>query len=168
ADLVAAAGLPGPDPAAAPPAEPPSAGALAARLAAHPWIAHARATRVAPDAVAVRVVERVPAAVWERPDGGPLLVDAAGTPFAPAGGGEALPRLRLAGGPEPPPRVPHPQLAEGVRIARAVEAARFPRPVVELDGPDPHAVPALWLPGLAARVVLGAGPLEPRLVQLAR
>src|SRR5690606_23493513 len=94
ADLVAAAGLPGPDPAAAPPAEPPSAGALAARLAAPPWIAHARATRVAPDAVAVRVVGRVRAAVWERPDGGPLLVDAAGTPFAPAGGGEALPRLR--------------------------------------------------------------------------
>jgi hypothetical protein len=158
---------------------------LGARLARHPWIAGVRAARVSPDTVVVRIVERVPAAIWVRgtgPDGEDeaLLVDAEGTAFAAAGGFD-LPRLHLdapdavpcpaAGGCAPDPR-----LAAGVALARAVERAGFARPEIELPSPapgapeglPPSALPVLRLAGVAPRVLLGDGDLEAQLERLTR
>jgi hypothetical protein len=149
--------------------------AVASGLLFHPWIARARVARVSPDTVVVRIAERVPAAVWVRGGAAPLLVDTAGTPFAPASGVEALPRLRLNSAAPPclaaaaaTPCVPDPRLVAGLELARAVEEGGFPTPEVELEGPDPHAVPALRLPGVAPRVLIGAGDVAGKLERLAR
>jgi cell division protein FtsQ len=162
---------------------------LIARLSRHPWIAAARAARVSPDTVVVRIVERVPAAIWVRgralppgaagvesaPSGaedGVYLVDAQGTPFAAAGGAD-LPRLLLtAPDAQPCPAAggcaPDARLAAGVALARAIERAGFARPEIELDGPDPKAVPVLRLAGVAPRVLLGEGDLDAKLERLTR
>jgi cell division protein FtsQ len=168
-----------------------AADALAARLLRHPWIAAARAARVSPDTVVVRIVERVPAAIWVRgpapdPAGGSdeqaesWLVDAEGRPFA-AAGGDDLPRLRLDAIDIEPCREagscpPDPRLAAGVALARAVERAGFARPEIELDGSGPadpagrgpRMPPVLRLAGVAPRVLLGDGALEPQLERLTR
>lgn len=154
---------------------------LSARLARHPWIAGVRAARVSPDTLVVRIVERVPAAIWVRPAGAPaaadavppeeaFLVDAAGTPFA-AAGDDDLPRLHLAA-PDVRPCSeeegcePDPRLAAGVALARAVERAGFARPEIELSGPDPRALPVLRLAGVTPRVLLGDGDLAAQLARL--
>lgn len=155
---------------------------LVARLARHPWIAGARAARLSPDTLVVRVVERVPAAIWVGSEGA-WLVDAAGTPFAPTGPGAGpagppdpdLPRLRLAALAAGPcaagaetPCTPDARLAAGVGLARAVERAGFVQPEIELDGPDPRALPVLHLAGVAPRVLLGGGDLATQLERLTR
>jgi hypothetical protein len=56
--------------------------AVAARLAAHPWIASARVRRELPSTLVINVVERRAAAVVLM--GGPYLVDEAGHAFKPA------------------------------------------------------------------------------------
>jgi len=167
---------------------------LTARLARHPWIGGVRAARVSPDTLVVRIVERVPAAIWVRaaapsgsapPSGAAgadeaFLVDAAGTAFAAAGDAD-LPRLRLSAPDAAPCRAdggcaPDPRLAAGVELARAVERAGFARPEIDLDGPAPedpaghgrHALPVLRLAGVAPRVLLGDGDLETQLERLAR
>lgn len=142
------------------------------RLSRHPWVAEARAIRVAPDTIVVRIVERVPAAIWVRGSGEAFLIDAQGTPFA-AAAGEPLPRLDLAGSDVPvcqPIRAcaSDPRLAAGVTLARTVESAGFAQPRIELDGPDPHALPVLHLAGVAPRVLLGDRPRETQLAHLAR
>ncbi len=142
------------------------------RLSRHPWIVEARAVRVAPDTIAVRIVERVPAAIWVRGSGEAFLIDAQGTPFA-AAAAEKLPRLELAGTHVPvcqPIRAcaSDPRLAAGVALARTVESAGFAQPRIELDGPDPHALPVLHLTGVAPRVLLGNRELELQLTHLAR
>lgn len=146
---------------------------LRARLARHPWIAGVRAARVSPDTMVVRVVERVPAAIWVRA-GDAWLVDAEGMAFAPTGDAD-LPRLRLVALDAAPcmpagetPCAPDPRLAAGVGLARAVERAGFARPEIELDGPDPRAVPVLRLAGVAPRVLLGGDDLEAQLERLTR
>jgi len=181
AELVRSAGLA--------PGEAIDADALVARLERHPWVAAARAARVSPDTLVVRVVERVPAAIWIRPapaagegDGAreeAFLVDAQGTPFA-AAGGDDLPRLRLAAHDVEPCRAaggcaPDPRLAAGVALARAVERAGFARPEIELDpaagdaaGAAARALPVLRLAGVAPRVLLGDGDLETQLERLTR
>jgi len=170
AEVARAAGL-----AAAPPPGAIAPEELIARLLRHPWIAAARAARVSPDTVVVRIVERVPAAIWIRGANEAFLVDAEGTPFA-AAGGDDLPRLRLAA-PDAMPCpaeagpagcAPDARLAAGVELARAVERAGFARPEIELDGPDLRAVPVLRLAGVAPRVLLGAGDLERQLERLTR
>jgi cell division protein FtsQ len=144
-----------------------SPAAVAEQLTRHPWIASARAARVAPATVVARVVEREPVAVLEPGGEGALLVDADGTPFAPAPHDVAgLPRLLLR---EPPaPGRPDPRLAAGIALAREAQAAGWPRLTLELDGPDPQAVPALRIAGLAPRVVLGPGDARAKLGRLAR
>jgi hypothetical protein len=146
---------------------------LSARLARHPWIAGARAARVSPDTMVVRVVERVPAAIWVRAEDA-WLVDAEGTAFARTGDAD-LPRLRLGALDAEPcaaaagtPCAPDARLAAGVGLARAVERAGFARPEIELDGPDPRAVPVLRLAGVAPRVLLGGDDLEAQLERLTR
>ncbi|MEB2325088.1 MAG: FtsQ-type POTRA domain-containing protein [Sorangiineae bacterium] len=152
---------------------------LVARLARHPWIAGARAARVSPDTMVVRVVERVPAAIWLGAEGA-RLVDAAGIAFAPAEPGAGalatdLPRLRLAAldagscaAAAAAPCPADPQLAAGVELARAVERAGFAQPELELDGPDPRSLPVLRLAGVAPRVLLGGDDLGTQLERLTR
>lgn len=158
---------------------------LGGRLARHPWIAGVRTARVSPDTVVVRIVERVPAAIWVRgagPEGADdaLLVDADGIAFAAAGGFD-LPRLRLepsAVGSCPPVGgcAPDARLAAGVELARAIERAGFARPEIELpsraaDAPaglSPHTLPVLRLAGVTPRVLLGQGDLEAQLERLTR
>jgi hypothetical protein len=181
AEVARAAGL-----ADGPAAAPLRLEELTARLARHPWIAAARAARVAPDTVVVRIVERVPAAAWvpgdAAGDGPGVLVDATGTPFATAERAD-LPRLRLTA---PDARAcgeggacaPDPRLAEGVALARAVERAGFARPEIDLDGgdaapaaasgPDRRPLPVLRLAGVAPLVRIGPGALEPQLERLTR
>jgi hypothetical protein len=168
-------------------AEAIAAEELVARLARHPWVAAARAARVSPDTVVVRIVERVPAAIWIRPAAPSeeaalpdeaFLVDAEGTPFA-AAGGDDLPRLRLAAWDTHPclegDCAPDPRLAAGVALVRAVERAGFARPEIELDarldasgGTAAPALPVLRLAGVTPRVLLGDGDLELQLERLTR
>lgn len=145
---------------------------LIGRISRHPWIAEARAVRVTPDTVVVRIVERVPAAIWVRGSGEAFLIDSQGTPFA-AAAAESLPRLYLQGSDAPvcqPIRAcaPDPRLAAGVKLARTVESAGFAQPRIHLDGPDPRALPVLQLPGVAPQVLLGDRELETQLAHLAR
>jgi hypothetical protein len=140
---------------------------VAARLVEHPWITSARAARVAPDTVVARVVEREPAAVLVPAGSTPWLVDATGTPFAPAHPEQSdLPRLLVASAGEPDR--PDAALAAAVALAREIEAAGWPRCTLELDGPDPDALPALRVPGLVPRVVLGSGNPPDQLRRLGR
>jgi hypothetical protein len=150
---------------------------LITRVTRHPWVAEARAVRVTPGTVVVRIVERMPAAIWRNESGDALLVDAQGTPFAVANG-EALPHLVLrnpvargvAAYPCRPLRgcAPDPRLAAGVALARRIESSGFPEPQILLDASDPHAAPVLHLPGVAPRVLLGDGDPAPALANLAR
>ena len=141
--------------------------ALAQRLAAHPWIAEAHAARVSPTTVVVRIVERHPAAVLLEPDAQPALVDESGVAFdAPADGFEALPRLALLRHASRDRIEPH--LLAGIALARAVSAAGFGRPEIEVEGADPQAAPALRLVGLVPRVVVGEGAPADKLARLRR
>jgi hypothetical protein len=152
--------------AAGPGAEHLAPSELAARIARHPWVASARAARVSPDTVVIRIVERVPAAVWLGADGEARLVDAGGTPFAPAGPAAAqLPRLRLAARIQP--GAADPRLAAGIGLVRALEAAGWAAPEIDLDGPDPNATPSLRLAGVGARILLGPGDVGGKLERLA-
>lgn len=139
---------------------------IAVRLEAHPWIAQVEAARIAPDSVVARVREYQPVAVAEALGETPLLVDAAGIPFADASGGEwnALPRLVVA----EPPALDRREalLAQGVALAHAVAEAGFGQIELALDGEDPNAVPALRVAGVPARIVLGAGDPGPKLALL--
>jgi hypothetical protein len=162
--LVARRGEPG--------SAPRTADDWAHRIGRHPWVSEVRTVRVAPDTVVVRIVERVPAAIWVRGPGESFLIDAAGTPFASAEA-EPLPRLYLdaANAPVCQPAqdcTPDARLVAGVALARAVEDAGFARPQIELDGPDPLALPILHLAGVAPRVLLGRRELETQLAHLAR
>lgn len=158
-ELVRAALPPGAD-------APTSPEEIAARLEAHPWIAHVAAARIAPDAVVLRIEEHAAVAVAEALGETPVLVTADGVPFADALGLEwtALPRLVVA---EPPARDRREALlAQGVALAKAVAEAGFGQVELALDGEDPNAVPALRVAGVPARIVLGAGDPGPKLALL--
>lgn len=141
---------------------------IAARLEAHPWIAHASAARIAPDVVVARIAEHEPAAVALVLGETPSLVNAEGVAFADGDAQEwrALPQLVVA---DPPPRDRRdPLLVQGVALARAAASAGFAGIEIALDGEDPNALPALRVAGVAARVVLGAGDPAPKLAHLAQ
>ena len=165
--------------AAVPPGVPFSAldlEAVGARVASHPWVLEARATALPPNQLLLEVAEREPRAIaWLGTPAQPWHVDESGTPFAGAvvGGFAApgdFPEIQGATGVEP--QRPHAELAQAVRILEALEARGLPAPAeVWLSGEDPRAVPSLLLTRLGGRrqrVVLGAGPLEPKLERLAR
>ena len=120
--------------------------AVAARVAAHPWIATARVTTLAPDVLLLQVREREPAALaWLGRPPAPWLVDRAGTPFAPARGDEGYPRL--VGVAEFTRDEPHPRLAQGVRLVEALVARNLPLPrEIRVGGDDPHVLPAFSMP----------------------
>jgi cell division protein FtsQ len=138
-----------------------------ARLRQHPWIEQAHVAPLPPGRLLVEVIERKPLAL--APSGKPpelWLVDAEGTPFAPAGesDGESLPTLHAS---DTTPGEPSDLLRQGIRMARSLEARGLPS-VREIwfEAGDEGVV--LRLRGVPARVVLGTGPFPPKLQRLAR
>ncbi|GAA5533192.1 FtsQ-type POTRA domain-containing protein [Deinococcus metallilatus] len=81
-------------------------------LASTPWIRSAVVTRRFPDAVDVRVVERVPFARWQRPDGSVVALAEDGTVLPGAGHLDALPLLS-GWGPD--------RLRDALFVARALQ-----------------------------------------------
>lgn len=142
--------------------------AVSERLASHAWIKAARVTTRLPRKLLVGVVEREAAAIVEL--GAPptaWLVDAEGTPFARASGLDRELHPTLLGVGDARPQHPHPLLAQGVRIARAVEERKLPEVrCVQLGEGDPHALPVLGLGSAGRRVILGGGELEAKLDRL--
>jgi hypothetical protein len=142
--------------------------AVSARLASHPWISEARVTTFLFRRLLVAIVEREATVVVEI--GAPptaWLVDGGGTPFAFATSVDREMHPTIAGVEDARPRHPHPLLAEGVAIARAVGRRELPeaRRIV-VGGGDPRALPELRLGPRERRVVLGAGDLEAKLDRL--
>ncbi|MGH0038136.1 MAG: cell division protein FtsQ/DivIB [Myxococcota bacterium] len=124
--------------------------AVAGRLAAHPWIAAARA-RVLPDGtVLIRVEERRPVAVATRSDGEALWLDPSGRAFAPAPPAERaearLPEISGARADELAGDADSPRLARGVALARLAAARGVPGPVhVALPGAPAADTRAGWV-----------------------
>jgi cell division protein FtsQ len=139
------------------------------RLASHPWISAARVTTFLPRKLLVAVVEREAAAIVEI--GTPAtawLVDASGTPFASATGIDREMHPTIVGVEDAQPQRPHPLLAQGVQIARAVGKRELPAARrVRLGGGDPQGLPELRLGPRERKVVLGGGDLELKLDRLA-
>jgi hypothetical protein len=146
------------------------AAAVSRRLSSHPWIAEARVTTWLPRKLLVAVVEREPEAIVEigAPPRG-WLVDASGTPFAPATGVHREMHPTLVGVEDAEPGRPHPLLAQGVHIADAVDRHELPSARrVRVGQGDSHALPELLLGPSERRVVLGGGELEAKLERLSR
>lgn len=143
--------------------------AVSARLASHPWIAEARVTPFFSGKLLVAVVEREAAAIVEI--GVPptaWLVDAGGTPFAFATGVDREMYPTILGVEDAQPQHPHPLLAQGVQIARAVGRRELPAARgVRVEGDDPQALPELRLGPRERKVVLGRGDLSAKLDRLA-
>jgi len=142
--------------------------AVRERLLAHPWVAGIRVATLMPDRVLLEVDERVPLAVAWLGEGA-RYVDRSGTAFAPAPLRTQAPRL--VGVDEVDPAVPHPTLAQGVRILEAIAVRGMPQPsAVQLGGDDSRELPALVLGagrGVDQRVLLGGGELDAKLARLA-
>jgi cell division septal protein FtsQ len=141
---------------------------LAARVAALPWIAGARAVRLPLGPVVVGVEERVAVALARSP-ASTAFVDATGTAFAPADADAdaALPRLVLAE--DFALGTPDARLIAGLELAYRLPelGLMLPAEVGLAAADDPEGF-SLRLPGLDARIVLGREALEERLADLAR
>jgi POTRA domain, FtsQ-type len=143
---------------------------VAARLAGHPWIASARAVELPAGRLLIDVVERIAVATVSGPEAGqPVVVDAAGTPFAPAGGiaTSELPHLVQSA----PIAIgePSPELATALELAGRLAVLGLPRPLeIGISAADDPTGFWLQLDGFAPRVVLGRDALEDRLGALAR
>lgn len=68
------------------------------RLLQYPWIEDARVSRRMPDTLAIQIVEREPAAIWQHDNGRLTLIDAKGAQIEPVSP-EAMPPLPLLIGP---------------------------------------------------------------------
>jgi cell division protein FtsQ len=138
-----------------------------ARLLSHPWIEQARVAPLPPGRLLVEVIERKPLAL--APAGEPSelwLVDAEGTPFAPAGESEAegLPTLHAA---DATAGEPSDLLRQGIRMTRGLEARGLPSVrAIWFEAEEEGVV--LQLRGVPGRVVLGTGPFPPKLERLTR
>ena len=163
-DLVSASGV-----AAGTSALALDATAVSQRLMSHPWITEARVTPFLPRKLLVSVVEREAAAIVEI--GAPStawLVDSGGTPFAFATGVDREMHPTIVGVEDAQPQRAHPLLAQGVKIARAIDGRELPAARrVRVGGADPHALPELRLGPRERKVVLGGGDLETKLDRLA-
>lgn len=101
------------------------------RVEALPWVWRATVTRLLPDTVEVRVIERTPIALWLR-DGSASLVDGEGRELArvPPSTQEKLPRISGAGAPEAAAKLfaalrEHPSLAARVRVSERIGKRRW-------------------------------------------
>jgi cell division protein FtsQ len=142
---------------------------LAARLAAHPWIARAEVTRLPPATVLIRIEERRPAATLQAGNGPLRWVDPDGVPFGSVADSDAetaLPRLVTTR--EVADERPDAALADAIALARALGEAGLPAREIAVDGGDPNARPAVQLRDAAPLVVLGSGDRAAKLGRLAR
>jgi hypothetical protein len=141
---------------------------ISERVTSHPWIAEARVTAFPPHKLLVAVVEREAAAIAEL--GAPplpWLVDAQGTPFAPASVLDREIHPIIFGVADAQPGHAHPLLAQGVDITRAVAARGLPvAQGVQVGDGDRNAIPELRLGPRERQVVLGGGDLEAKLDRL--
>ncbi len=126
------------------------------RVEALPWVWRATVTRVLPDTVEVRVIERTPIALWLR-EGSASLVDGEGRELArvPASTQEKLPRISGAGAPEAAARLfaalrQQPALAARVRVSERVGERRWS---LELDNGSRIHLPAEGESAALARLV---------------
>jgi cell division protein FtsQ len=119
-------------------------GAVAARVEALPWVAHATVARHWPDTLVVTVVERVPVAVVESPGHGSVLVDGSGHVLSAeslAPPGTVVVHAPVA--PSPPGSVLGPGAAPGLAVLAAVPPT-LERRVEEVDvGPGGEVTLAL-------------------------
>jgi hypothetical protein len=140
------------------------------RLAEHDWIAAARTLRLPTGTLVVSVAERRPAGrVMDAASDRIHLVDATGTPFALADGGqgEGLPLVRLAGAIVP--REANATVARALRLAESLSRFGLPDPrEIRISAEGDPAGFTLALSGVMPRVILGWEDLEPKLRELAR
>jgi hypothetical protein len=141
--------------------------AVAARLAAHPWVRSARVARLPSGRIVVSLEEREARAVLL---GQPArAVDADGTPFARVEA-DAFPELpRVASEATAADDAPNEALAAAVRLAERLAALGLPpAEQVALAAPGDPAGSCLRLRGLAPRFLLGtdADAALPRLAKL--
>jgi hypothetical protein len=141
---------------------------ISRRLASHPWISEARVISLLPRKLLMAVVERETAAVAEiGTTANAWLVDENGAPFAPATAIDREVHPTIVGIPDAQPGHPHPLLAQGVYIARAVgERGLPPARRVRVGGADLRTIPELRLGSGERTVVLGGGDLEAKLDRL--
>jgi cell division protein FtsQ len=143
--------------------------AVVEKLEANDWIASATVMRVPPASLVVEIQEHVPLAIVRDASGASWLVDASGTPFAPATGpaAEGLPRLVPAG--EWARNQASAALAEAARLAHSLLDHGLPLPSEVKLGADGDAEGyVLRLAGQGARVILGREDLEERIAALAK
>ncbi len=149
-------------------------GDVAARVAAHPWIAGARVAALAPDRLLVAVDEREPRAVAGGPGAEPWWVDASGTPFAKVQADEIRLARRLPkieGADDLDPARAHPALAQAVVMAGWARDRDLPRVDTVVVGGEPmEELPALVLDTEHGplRVILGPTPEPEQLDRVAR
>lgn len=143
--------------------------ALEARLAGHPWIAEATVVRWPPDALRVRVRERVPLAVTEAGDPAvPHGVDATGRAFAPASESDVLRLVAIALDAPPAIGEPDPRLLEALRLAAALRERGLEVPRrVRLGLPGRARSAELRLRGFAPAIWIERAAPEPQLDRLA-
>jgi cell division protein FtsQ len=134
--------------------------AVAARVAALPAVASARALRLPPDRLVVGVVERVARGVTAASP--PQLVCAEGVAFAPASESEAAGLPRLGSATPHAAGEPDAGLAEAARVAADAAALGFAVARVDVD----DAGARLRLAGLGAEVQLGPAPHDAALARL--
>ena len=133
-----------------------SSDAARRRLEALSWVKHATVTRVLPDTVEVKIVERVPMAVWLHGDSA-TLVDIEGRELArvPPSTLPALPRIAGAGAPEAvggylAAIATAPEIEQRVKVAARVGQRRW---TLELDNGSRVLLPAEGEPGALARLL---------------
>ena len=142
---------------------------LEARLAEHPWIAGATVVRWPPDALRVRIQERVPLAVAPvEGDAALHAVDETGTAFAPATP-EDVARLVAIGLASPPVMgEPDPRLMEALALAAALRARGLEVPRrVTLGLPERERSAEIRLRGLRPAIWLERAEPGPQLDRLA-
>jgi hypothetical protein len=143
--------------------------AVAAAVAAHPWVAEVTTLRWPPDTLRVRVVEREPLAVVGLGDAAPHAVDRTGTAFAPASEEDGARLVAIALDPPPVVGEPDARLLEALRIAAGLRerGLEVPRRVT-LGLPEREASAELRLRGFAPAIFIERETAEAQLDRLAQ
>jgi cell division septal protein FtsQ len=144
--------------------------AVEKRLEEHVWIAGASALPLPTGTLLVEVTERIPVArVSAGTPAQTWVMDAGGTPFAPADThrGEELPHIVSAA---PVAKLaPNEALARAARLARDLPRFGLAAPVeISVAAEDDPTGFALTIRGLSTRIVLGRENLDVKLRELAR
>jgi cell division protein FtsQ len=129
--------------------------AVRERIERLPWVDTASITRILPDQISVRIVERTPFAVWQR-GSREMLIDANGRELAPADGlRRDLPRVAGAGAPAEAGEIlaligKHPEVLGRLEVATRVGERRWTLRLK--SGPEVH-LPAGGVPEALAQLM---------------